>query len=140
MAKSILTMLLVFCFATEALAGIYFFTHPDNKTSQLDKQTIKKIYLGKSRNFPNGEPATPVDLPENTDTFRTVLTEIIGKSERKWKAYWSVKIFTGRGTPPKKMATDAEMLQYVKNSPNAIGYIKSQQAPSGVNVVFTISD
>jgi hypothetical protein len=53
------------------------------------------------------------------------------------KAFWSKIIFTGRGQPPKTVATSREAKQLLVASPNAISYIDQSLVDSSVRVVFT---
>ena len=51
------------------------------------------------------------------------------------KAYWAKIIFTGRGQPPRQVATSAEAKKLVAQNPNAIAYIDSAMVDDSVRVV-----
>ena len=38
-------------------------------------------------------------------------------------AYWNQILFSGRGVPPPMKSSDAQVLSYVHDNPNAIGYV-----------------
>jgi len=104
--------------------------HPSN-TSTLDKNEIKKIFLGKIKKFSNGEEAIPVDLTQG-DARSQFISTVINKSETQLKAYWSKLIFTGKGQAPKSVDSEAELIKLVSQNPNLIGYISDGAVDSSV--------
>ena len=107
--------------------------HPSN-SSTLDKSAIKKVFLGKSKKFPNGEQVVPIALTTGKarDEF---LSAVIGKSESQLKAYWSKLIFTGKGQAPKSVDNEAEVVKLVSQNPNLIGYVSDSALDNSVKVL-----
>lgn len=103
--------------------------------TSLNAAQIADIFLGKSSRFPDGTPAVPIDLPEESPVREKFYAEYTGKSPAQVKAYWSKIIFTGRGQPPKQVTTGAEAKKLVADNPNAIGYIDSKLVDSSVRVI-----
>ncbi|WP_206483500.1 phosphate ABC transporter substrate-binding protein [Thalassotalea sp. G2M2-11] len=110
--------------------------HPSN-TNSLDKSAIKKIFLGKSKKFPNGEQAIPVALAGG-DARTEFLGAVIGKSESQLKAYWSKLIFTGKGQAPKSVDTEAELVKLISQNPNLIGYVSDAALDDSVKVLVKL--
>jgi len=52
----------------------------------------------------------------------------------KLKGHWSKLIFTGKGTPPKEVSTDAEVIELVAANPNIIGYINASSVTDKVKI------
>jgi hypothetical protein len=46
-------------------------------------------------------------------------------------------VFTGKGTPPKELLTDQEVIDLVSQNPSMIGYIEKESVTSAVKVVAT---
>lgn len=118
-----------------ALADISVVVHPSNTTSATQSE-LSKIFLGKKKTFPNGQQAVPVNQ-EDTAVSKEFNTKVLGKQDSQLKAYWSKLVFTGKGTPPKKVANDDEVLALVKSNPNIIGYIDSSKVTGDVKVLAT---
>ena len=49
----------------------------------------------------------------------------LGRSVSAVRAYWQQQIFSGRNVPPVERPSDAEVLTFVKEHPNAIGYVSA---------------
>jgi len=59
---------------------------------------------------------------------------MIGMTPKKLIGVWKKVIFTGLGTPPKIVSTEAEMIQYVASTKGAIGYISASTPSENINV------
>ncbi len=126
----ILTML----FSTFAYCEVEIIVHPSN-ASAMDKDAIKRIFLGKTRAFPGGGEAVPVSLkegsPENADFTKSVLS----KTPKQLKAYWAKMVFTGKGTPPRQMDSPSKLLELIAANPSLIGFVPAGTANATVKVV-----
>lgn len=120
-----------------ANAEVAVIVSSSNANSKLDQDTISRIYLGKSKNFPDGTQAVPVDQNAGTASRKAFNSTVLGKSSSQLKAYWSRLIFTGKGTPPKESGDDAAVKELVAKNPNLIGYIDDSAVDDSVKVVHT---
>ncbi|MDQ2042934.1 phosphate ABC transporter substrate-binding protein [Pseudoalteromonas sp. 20-92] len=132
MKKLILASALTLC-SISASAEVAVIVNASN-TSNLDADTIKKIYLGKSKSFDNGTKVNPVNQNGNSvaDEFND---KVVGKSSSQLNAYWSKLVFTGKGTPPEKLDNDQAVLDFVAANNDAIGYVDSAKVNDSVKVV-----
>lgn len=128
------TALLLSC--TYALAETAVIIHPSN-ADNLDKGEISKIFLGKSKKFPSGETAMPVNLNDSDATRTAFDSNILNKDAGQLKAYWAKLVFTGKASPPKKVGSAAEAKTLVANNPNTIAYIPADQVDDTVKTVLT---
>ena len=103
--------------------------------TSLNASQVADIFLGKTSRFPDGSPAVPVDLNEDSPAREKFYAQFTGKSPAQMKAHWSKIIFTGRGQPPMQVSTNAEAKKTIAENPNAIGYIDSSQVDSSVKVL-----
>lgn len=108
----------------------------NNANASLDQDTISRIFLGKSKNFPDGSQAVPVDQDAGAASREAFNGTVLGKSSSQLKAYWSRLIFTGKGTPPKESGNDAAVKDLVAKNPNLIGYVDSSVVDGSVKVVY----
>lgn len=107
-----------------------------NGNGALDQDTISRIFLGKTSNFPDGSQAIPVDQTEGSASREAFNDKVLGKSSSQLKAYWSRLIFTGKGTPPKESGSDADIKALVAKNPNLVGYVDSSAVDGSVKVVY----
>ena len=121
MKKTLIAAVLTMA-SMNALAGSVI-VHPSNAAA-LDNSSIKRIFLGKSKSFPGGSAAVPISLAEGSAGANTFNKGMLGKSASQLKSYWAKLVFTGKATPPKSVANDAEVLALIAANPNMIGYIE----------------
>ena len=106
-----------------------------NANSVIDADTVSRIFLGKSKSFPDGSDAIPVDQPEESAIRTEFADKVLGKSASQLKAYWSKLVFTGKGEPPKVVESSAKVKALVAENPNLIGYIDAADVDGSVKVV-----
>ena len=108
--------------------------HPSNADA-LDQSAISKIFLGKSGKFPGGSKAVPVAQSDGAASAEEFNDKVLGKSSSQLKSYWSKLVFTGKGTPPKEVTSDQDVIDLISANPNMIGYVSSGSATGAVKVV-----
>jgi len=110
--------------------------HPAAGVEALSADDITRIFLAKTKTYPNDTAVTPIARKEGSDIRNQFDEKVLGKNASQIKAYWSQMIFTGRATPPEEYATDDEVKKLVSSNPGMIGYISSSAVDSTVKVVF----
>ncbi len=133
--KKSCSILLLGLAASLANAEVSVIVSSSNPNASIDQAIVGKIFLGKTKSFPDGSQALPVDQDDGSASREAFNSTVLGKSASQLKSYWSRLIFTGKGTPPKQSGNDAAVKQLVANNPNIIGYIDSSAVDSSVKVV-----
>lgn len=133
MKKYILGFLML-AFALPCISGVDVIVHPSNNSS-IDQATIKKIFTGKAKSFSNGNKAIPITQASGNAATDEFNSKVVKKSSSQLKAHWSKLVFTGKGTPPKEAANDAEVVSLVASNPNHIGFVASGTASGDVKVI-----
>ncbi|MCF7500207.1 MULTISPECIES: phosphate ABC transporter substrate-binding protein [unclassified Pseudoalteromonas] len=133
--KKLLLATAVALLSSTAFADVAVIVNPANGNA-IDEGTIKKIYLGKAKSFDDGTKVNPVNQDGNSvsDEFND---KVVGKSSSQLNAYWSKLVFTGKGTPPEKLANDQAVIDFVSANGDAIGYIDASKVTDKVKVVAT---
>src|SRR5581483_1193252 len=108
--------------------------------SPLTAAQLADIYFGRSNRFPDVTPAQPCDLAEGSPLRDEFYNRVTGKSAAQVKAYWSKMIFTGRGRPPREVASSQEAKRLVVENPGVVCYIDRGLVDSSVTVVLDIGD
>ena len=122
--------------AGAAVAEIAVIVNPANPDT-ITKDDIAKIYMAKTKTFPGGKNATPIDRTEGSPVRVDFVSKVIEKDEAQLKSYWSRLIFTGKGVPPKVVDSDADVKSQVAQDPSAIGFIDASAVDGSVKVVGT---
>lgn len=118
-----------------AQAEVAVIVHPSNAAT-LDADAVSKLYLGREKSFPGGAAAVPLALSDDAAATAEFNDKILKKPSSQLKAYWSKLIFTGKGTPPKEIASDAEMVKLISSNPNMIGFVDAKAVDGSVKVVL----
>lgn len=124
------------CCSQSTLASITVIVHPSNN-NDLNKSAITRLFLGKTKKFPDGTIAIPLNQDESKNITEEFNSKALRKSSSQLKAYWSKLVFTGKGTPPKNAEDNKAVLDIVAQNPNVIGYISSDIVNDKVKAVTT---
>ncbi|RVU41816.1 phosphate ABC transporter substrate-binding protein [Rheinheimera riviphila] len=119
---------------TSAMAEVAVIVHPSNAAT-VDQAEITRLFTGRGTTFNNGSKATPLNLAESAPARGEFDSKVLSKSSSQMKAYWSKLVFTGKGTPPKELTSDAEMKAAVAADAAAIGYIDAAAVDGTVKVL-----
>lgn len=94
------------------------------------------IFFGRRTHFPDGSIAVPIDQSEGLAARIEFYSKFADMSPAQVKAFWAKVIFTGRGQPPKTVATSVEAKKALAASPNAITYIDQSMVDDSLRVVL----
>lgn len=136
MLKTLTLCTALFCSAS-AFANVVIVVHPSN-TAEISRDDINRLYTGRASSFPGGSQAVPINLIDSNSTRNDFDDKVLGRSSSQIKAHWSKLVFTGKGSPPKEVNNDAEVLDLVANNPNIIGYVSKNADISSVRAVLTV--
>jgi ABC-type phosphate transport system substrate-binding protein len=136
MDKKIITLsvLLLTCAISQAHAeDVIVIGHPD--LPKLDRVTIEKLFTGRIIEI-NHQPAIVVNAAPGSATRQQFLMTFLAQDEDKYRAYWVVRRFIGKGTPPKDLASSREIIEFVQSQPGGIGYISAVDRTPELNVLI----
>lgn len=99
-----------------------------NSGTTISASEVKDIFLGEKQ-FSGSTKLIPVDNAALQESF---LSKFMNMAGDKYNSMWTKKSFRDGLTPPAVKPGDAAVIDYVKRTPGAVGYVSS--APAGVNV------
>ncbi len=134
--KKMITSFVLLLLSNAAYADIAVVVNPAN-ANPIDGATASRIFLGKMKSYPDGTPVEPVSQAAGSATTEEFNSKVLKKSASQLKAYWAKLVFTGKGTPPKELSNDADVLAQVAANPNMIGYVDAAAVDGSVKVVGT---
>lgn len=103
----------------------------------LSKDQVAALFLGKSTQLPGAGIPVLYDHLETAEIRQQFYTKVTDKTPSQVKAVWSRLVFSGKGSPPKELATSADVKKAVSANPDAVGYIEKSAVDSSVKVVFS---
>lgn len=108
-------------------AGLFVIANPDVALSADD---VKEVYLGEKQ-FAGAVRLVPVDNAMAQADFlkRAITIEAI-----KYSSTWTKKGFREGLNPPAIKSGDIEVIEFVKRTPGAVGYVTAPPS-AGVNLI-----
>ena len=111
------------------------------RNSPISSLTIDQaidIFLGRNASLPGVGRVSPVDHPEESPVRREFYEKAARKDAAQLKAYWSRRIFTGKGEPPPEVENAAAVKRILAADPHAIGYIPKSAVDESVKPLLVI--
>ncbi|MBF0614123.1 MAG: hypothetical protein G8237_03200 [Magnetococcales bacterium] len=100
----------------------------NRETPEMDLATLRKVFLGKVIRV-NGMAVTPVNLSSGNPARSSFLGTVLEQTEEKYVNYWTVRRYIGQGSPPREVKGESEMVDYLRVTPGAVGYIEEFGTP-----------
>lgn len=124
---SIITFILFIVLLAPAFSlavDVVIIANENVSASTLAKDDIKQIFLGKKTIWDNGSKIVFV-VQKRTEVSEWFLKTYVMKNAYQYDIYWKKRVFTGRGKLPKSFSSDQEIVEFVSETPNAIGYVST---------------
>ena len=106
---------------------------------KLSRDEVIDVFMGRTRKFPNGMHAMPVDIsnqhPEKAMFYQT----LIGRELAEVNSYWARLRFSGQGTPPLQADNTDEIIRLVADNKGAIGYIERKKLDRRLKLVYALN-
>lgn len=125
---------LALCVPLLGHAGVVVIAHPT--VHKMDLATVQRIFMGKAIEV-DGVRVSPANGATTMPTRQRFLAQYLQTNEDQYMAYWTVRRYVGKGVPPRELASVAEVIAYIVNTPGAIAYLDDSEVPAGMNVVAT---
>ena len=123
-------------FAAQTGRSFKTVANQSTQVSEMSRVEVSRLFLKKKTLWARGEKVLPVDqLPKSS--VRIDFSKVVHRKHvDAIKSYWQVKLFSGTATPPPELASDEEVLSYIRSNAGAIGYVsKGAAVGDGVKVV-----
>jgi len=114
--------------------GYRIVVNPSNPVSALSKNQVSKLFLEKTT-WDDGAPASPVDLLPVSPVREGFSKDVLGLSVPEAVDRIRESSRTAGANPPPSMASNREVLAYVRLKPGAIGYVSLAADITGVKVI-----
>ena len=116
MKSGFVTVLLVALLAQDGANAGEVIAHP---SVSLTGDEIRDVFLGEKQLNGNLK-LVPVD---NTAIQSEFLSRVLQTDAQKYSARWTKKTFREGLPPPGRKGSDAEVVEFVRTTPGAVGYV-----------------
>lgn len=134
MYRVIAAALISLFFSLKSIAEIVVVVNTQNSATFSEK-SIQRTFMGNVTEFSTGESPMVINQPPGSSIRSKFDQRILKRNTAQVTARLAKLVFTGRGTMPTEVESDAEVIELIKQNKNAIGYIDSSSITNDVKVV-----
>jgi ABC-type phosphate transport system substrate-binding protein len=110
-----------------------------NPADHLAAQDVARLFLKTMRRWESGATAQPVDQTLTSAVRQQFTREVLGQTPGQLQEYWLRQTFSGREVPPPVRPTDTAVVEFVRGTEGAIGYVSADLVlPTGVKPVTVV--
>lgn len=106
-----------------------------NSLSSINKKEASDCFLKKKTKWADGTTVTPVDLSSGSKVRDAFSQKVHGKTTAAIRSYWQQAAFSGTASAPPEKSNDAEVIEFVRKNPGAIGYVSESANTTGVKTL-----
>ena len=128
------TSIVSLLFSVSVSANIAIIVNKDFSET-VDKNYVKRIYLGKEQLFPSGSKIMILEMDNDSNLFVEFSGAVVDKKPERYKAYIARQIFTGKMPPIQRVSSANEMKELVAKDKTTIGYIASSEVDDSIKVI-----
>jgi ABC-type phosphate transport system substrate-binding protein len=123
----------------QALDG---FVVAGNKTglTTVNKKQLARIFQGRESIWKTGEEVVLVMPSAKSESGGPFAEKVLNMSYTALQKYWLVLVFQGRASAPVFLNSNAEMLDYIKRNPGAIGVLKMPEKEVDKDLIIPVSE
>ncbi|WP_426344799.1 phosphate ABC transporter substrate-binding protein [Pseudoduganella sp. R-32] len=136
--KFLCCLLLVTLAGATAAAELVVVVSARSPITTLRAEQVADIFLSEAARFPDGGEVVALDLPIGSPLRDDFYLKVANRSPALMKAYWTKKIFTGRGQPPRELPNSQAVRKLVADNPTLIGYIDRSALDASVRPVLVV--
>lgn len=120
-----------------SLAQVAVVASAKSTLPNLTHDQVGELFSGEAQTLPDGAKVNLLDQLDSAPVRSKFYGKVTSKSAPQIKAVWSRLTFSGKGHPPKEMASADEVKKTVNENTNTIGYIDKKDVDSSVKVLYT---
>jgi ABC-type phosphate transport system substrate-binding protein len=117
-----------------AQAQVIVIANPSVKADVITKNDLRGVFTGNAITLKDGSQVVPILLRDGA-AHEEFLLAYIGKDDAAYRAGWRSILFSGQGMMPKTLDSEAAVVEVVKHTAGAIGYIERTTPHEGVKVL-----
>jgi TonB family protein len=95
---------------------------------------LRSVFLEEKNSLADGTHVQPV-VEKDGRVHEAFLREYMGRTDNDLQTYYRALVFTGRGSMPKELGSDAEVVAYVAGKRGAIGYVGAETRTEDVKTL-----
>ena len=115
-------------------SGVKVIANSNVNVTQVSRSDLKDIFLQTKTSLAGGGHVEPVLLKSGA-AHELFVARHIGKTVATLINYYRSLVFSGKGTMPRMLGSDAEVVEYVAKTKGAIGYVSEETITADVKIL-----
>jgi ABC-type phosphate transport system substrate-binding protein len=132
-----LLMIVLGCCLSARAQDVVLVANKSVRISEISGADLRAIFTGVKTRFLDGSHAVPVTL-KGGPAHEVFLKNHLGEDPDQFRARWRKAVFTGQGAMPKACDSESALLEYVANTPGALGYVSRAPSRDGVKTLAAV--
>lgn len=121
--------------APAANPSISVYINQSTPASQLSEATLRSIFSMRLTLWPDGTQIQVLVLADEHPLHRQFSKSVLGLFPYQLRQIWDRGVFSGTGTAPIQVSSEAEMATKLATTPGGIGYLIQQSNSEGIYLV-----
>ncbi len=117
--------------------GVKVIANLSVKADAISASELKSVYLEEKISLADGMHVQPV-LEKGGAVHEMFVQRYLGQTEDDLQMYYRTLVFSGKGSMPKALSSDEEVVAYVARTRGAIGYISDGIDAEGVKTLAVV--
>jgi ABC-type phosphate transport system substrate-binding protein len=138
--KIAILIMSLFAFSVDAQGPLAVVVHKNNPIEELTRSELIDLFMGKYVAFPNDVKAIPVELNGDHDIKVEFYQNLVGMPLSRVNAYWSRLHFTGRKRAAVFKPSESDIINFIMDNEQAIGYMPQSLITDDLKVVYTLDE
>ena len=134
----VVTLLASLATAAPVMGQVSVIAHSGVQASVTTDQ-ITQIFGGAVRAWPSGGKIYVADQSE-TEVGRSFYGTVMRRPTSVVRMQWIQLILSGQAVAPRRMQSDEAVIEFVRRTPGAIGYVRSSSVDGSVRELLRVDD
>lgn len=131
------TTVIVTVAASVRAGDIKIIANASVKSDSISEEDLRRVFLLQTRTLNDGSSVHPV-LQKGGATHKAFVDQYLDRDAAEIHTYYQGLLFTGKGSMPKELNADSEVVAYVLHMRGAIGYVSDRADTAQVKVLAVV--
>ena len=136
---SLVAVVAIFSFVRHLDGEVKVIANQSVRADSISVAELKRVYLEQTHLLGDGSHVEPV-LERSGSAHDTFLRDFLEINDDALQSYYRTLVFTGKGSMPRALDSDSDVVAYVIKTHGAIGYVNATADVEGVKILPIVAD
>jgi ABC-type phosphate transport system substrate-binding protein len=129
------SLTLVPCASVSAGSRVKVIVNPSVNGEGISRDQLASVFLGETTRWGNGQAIQAADQSTQSPTRAAFSNDVLARPVAAVQIHWVQKLSSGGVKPPLVKGSDQEVVEFVRATAGAIGYVSEAYPTEGVKVL-----